>query len=96
MFSLGIYPFFYELIQFVLMLTSPIFYSINIIKDRTILQLLELNPLYPVIQSLRQIVLSGQLPDLSLIIRALLSGLIILTIGLMSFNWLRPKFMDLL
>jgi lipopolysaccharide transport system permease protein len=89
-------PFFYELIQFVLMLTSPIFYSINIIKDPVILQLLELNPLYPVIQSLRQIVLSGQLPDLSLIIRALLSGLIILTVGLISFNWLRPKFMDLL
>lgn len=88
-------PFFYELVQFVLMLSSPIFYPADIV-DPIIRPLLELNPLYPVIESLRQIVLSGALPDVFLIIRALLSGGIILATGLICFNWLRPKFMDLL
>ena len=88
-------PFFYELIQFVLMMTSPIFYPAAIL-DPGIRPLLELNPLYPVIESLRQIVLSGNPPDLFLIIRSWLSGSIILAIGWICFHWLRPKFMDLL
>jgi ABC-type polysaccharide/polyol phosphate export permease len=88
-------PFFYELVQFVLMLSSPIFYPSDIV-DPKIRPLLELNPLYPVIESLRQIVLSGNLPDFVLIVRSWLSGLIILAIGWILFNWLRPKFMDLL
>jgi ABC-type polysaccharide/polyol phosphate export permease len=88
-------PFFYELVQFFLMMSSPIFYPAAIVDPR-IRPLLELNPLYPVIESLRQIVLSGNLPDVFLIIRAWLSGIIILGIGWVCFNWLRPKFMDLL
>jgi lipopolysaccharide transport system permease protein len=88
-------PFFYELIQFVLWLSSPVFYPAAIV-DPHIRPFLQLNPLYPIIESLRQIVLSGDLPDLVPIVRALLSGLIILSIGLVIFNWLRPKFMDLL
>ncbi len=88
-------PFFYELIQFGIMLSSPVFYPAAIV-DPKIRPFLELNPLYPVIESLRQIVLSGDLPDLFLILRSWLSGIIILGIGLICFRWLRPKFMDLL
>jgi ABC-type polysaccharide/polyol phosphate export permease len=88
-------PFFYELVQFVLMLSIPIFYP-GAIVDSRIRPFLEVNPLYSVIESLRQIVLSGNLPDVFLIIRAWLSGIIILGIGWVCFNWLRPKFMDLL
>jgi lipopolysaccharide transport system permease protein len=88
-------PFFYELVQFVLWLSSPVFYPAEIV-DPHIRPFLQVNPLYPIIESLRQIVVSGDLPDLSLVLRAWLSGLIILSIGLASFNWLRPKFMDLL
>jgi lipopolysaccharide transport system permease protein len=88
-------PFFYELVQFVLWLSSPVFYPAAIV-DPHIRPFLEINPLYPIIESLRQIVLSGDLPDLFPILRAWISGLIILAIGLMSFTWLRPKFMDLL
>jgi lipopolysaccharide transport system permease protein len=88
-------PFFYELVQFVLMLSSPIFYPLALVPEG-IRQVLKINPLYPIIESLRQIVLSGEFPDPALIIRAWLSGIIILTIGLIGFNWLRPKFMDLL
>jgi lipopolysaccharide transport system permease protein len=88
-------PFFYELIQFVLWLTSPVFYPAKI-APVGVQPFLELNPLYPIIVSLRQIVLSGNLPDPAPICRALLSGGIFLAIGLVCFNWLRPKFMDLL
>ncbi len=88
-------PFFYELIQFGIMLSSPVFYPAAIV-DPKIRPFLELNPLYPVIESLRQIVLSGDLPDPVLILRSWLSGIIILVIGLICFNWLRPKFMDML
>ena len=88
-------PFLYELVQFMLMMSSPIFYPAAIVDPR-VRPLLELNPLFPVIESLRQIVLSGNSPDLVLITRAWLSGIIILVIGLICFNWLRPKFMDLL
>lgn len=88
-------PFFYELVQFVLMLTSPVFYPAEIV-DPTFRQFLELNPLYPVIESLRQIVLSGELPNLFLIAKSLSHGSIILAIGWICFNWNRPKFMDLL
>ena len=88
-------PFLYELVQFVILMGSPTFYPAEIVDSR-IRPFLGLNPLYPVIESLRQIVLSGNLPDLFLILRSLLSGLLILAAGLICFNWLRPKFMDLL
>jgi lipopolysaccharide transport system permease protein len=88
-------PFFYELVQFVLWLSSPIFYPAEIANPH-VRPFLELNPLYPIIESLRQIVLSGNLPDPALILRSWLSGLIIIAIGLVTFHWLRPKFMDLL
>lgn len=88
-------PFFYELIQFILMFSSPIFYPAEIVGPK-VRPLLELNPLYPIIESLRQIVISGDLPDVFLIVRACLSSIIILGIGLLTFKWLRPKFMDLL
>lgn len=88
-------PFLYELVQFVLMMSSPIFYPAKIVPP-SIRPFLELNPLYPVIESLRQIVLSGNAPDIFSIFRSLLSGLIILAIGWICFHWLRPKFMDLL
>jgi lipopolysaccharide transport system permease protein len=77
------------------MMGSPIFYPAEIV-DPKVRTILELNPLYPVIESLRQIVLSGNLPDLFLIARSLLSGIVILLMGWICFNWLRPKFMDLL
>ena len=88
-------PFLYELVQFMLMMSSPIFYPAAIV-DPMIRPLLELNPLYPVIESLRQIVLSGNSPDLVLITRSWLNGIIILVVGWICFKWLRPKFMDLL
>ncbi|WP_373547603.1 ABC transporter permease [Chamaesiphon sp.] len=88
-------PFLYELVQFVILMSSPTFYPAEFVPAK-IRQYLDLNPLYPVIESLRQVVLSGDLPDPTLMFRSLLSGIIILAIGWVCFNWLRPKFMDLL
>jgi ABC-type polysaccharide/polyol phosphate export permease len=88
-------PFLYELVQFILLMSTPIFYPAEIVDPR-IRPFLELNPLYPVIESLRQIILSGNSPDILLMLRAWLSAMVILGIGFTCFKLIRPKFMDLL
>jgi len=88
-------PYFYELVVFVLWISSPVFYPAAIVPAQ-VKPFLQLNPLSPIIESLRQIALSGTLPTLSLIWGALLSGVIILVLGWICFHWWRPQFMDLL
>ncbi|MEA5618983.1 ABC transporter permease [Cronbergia sp. UHCC 0137] len=88
-------PYFYELITFVIWISSPIFYPAAIVP-KAVQPFLNLNPLSPIIESLRQITLSGSLPDLGLIWGALLSGIIILALGWTSFHIWRHQFMDLL
>jgi ABC-type polysaccharide/polyol phosphate export permease len=88
-------PYFYELVVFVLWLSSPIFYPAAIVPP-AVKPYLGLNPLSPIIESLRQITLSGQLPNLSLMLGALLSGIIILSLGWTCFHLWRSQFMDLL
>jgi ABC-type polysaccharide/polyol phosphate export permease len=88
-------PYFYELVVFVLWVSSPIFYPAAIVPTQ-VKQFLGLNPLSPIIESIRQIALSGALPNLSLIGSALLSGIIILSLGWTCFHSWRSNFMDLL
>lgn len=88
-------PYFYELVVFVLWITSPVFYPAAIVPVE-VKPILRLNPLSPIIESLRQITLSGAQPDLSLIWGALLSGIIILSLGWICFHLWRSQFMDLL
>ncbi len=88
-------PYFYELVVFVIWLSSPIFYPAAIVPQQ-VKQFLGLNPLSPIIESLRQITLSGATPDLGLIWSALLSGMIILSLGWACFRLWRHQFMDLL
>ena len=88
-------PYFYELIVFMLWLSSPIFYPGKIVPA-SVKSFLLLNPLLPVIESIRQICLSGTLPDVQLITQSLLSGMIFLALGLSCFRSLRHSFMDLL
>ncbi|AFZ60251.1 ABC transporter permease [Anabaena cylindrica FACHB-243] len=89
------FPYFYELVVFVIWLSSPIFYPADIVPKQ-VQPFLGLNPLSPIIESLRQITLSGSLPDLGLIWGALLSGIIILSLGWTCFHVWRHQFMDLL
>jgi ABC-type polysaccharide/polyol phosphate export permease len=88
-------PYFYELIVFVLWISSPVFYPAAIVPP-IVKPFLNLNPLSPIIESLRQITLSGTFPDLFLISGALLSGIIIFSLGWSCFHIWRHQFMDLL
>jgi len=88
-------PYFYELIVFVLWISSPVFYPASIVPAQ-IRPLLNLNPLVPIIESTRQIVLSGAPPEVNMLVRALVSSLVIFGLGWSCFRWWRPQFMDLL
>ncbi|MDB9319771.1 MULTISPECIES: ABC transporter permease [Cyanophyceae] len=88
-------PYFYELVVFVVWISSPVFYPAAIVPKQ-VKPFLSLNPLSPIIESLRQITLSGSPPDLGLIWGALLSGIIILSLGWICFHLWRHQFMDLL
>jgi lipopolysaccharide transport system permease protein len=85
----------YELVLFLVLISSPIFYPEEIVPA-SVRSLLSLNPLFPIIQSLRQIALSGFLPDLHLVSQSILSGILVLMIGLVCFQRCRHQFMDLL
>jgi len=87
--------YFYEVLCFVIWIASPVFYPAIIVPERA-RQFLILNPLLPIIESIRQIALSGQLPDLSLIGQSWLSGIIILVLGWSCFRLWKANFMDLL
>jgi ABC-type polysaccharide/polyol phosphate export permease len=87
--------YFYELVVFVLWFTSPIFYPAAIVPA-SVKSFLVLNPLLPIIESIRQISLSGAQPDMSFIGQSLLSGVIMLAIGWSCFHGWRHGFMDLL
>jgi lipopolysaccharide transport system permease protein len=85
----------YELVIFVLGISTPIFYPAAIVPNQ-IKPFLQLNPLSPIIESIRQIALSGNPPDWALIQPAILSGIICLAIGWTCFRTWRSHFMDLL
>ena len=88
-------PYFYELFTFLLWISSPVFYPSEIVPEG-VKNVLILNPLLPIINSIRQIALSGNLPDLGLIFDSLLSGTLVTAIGAIAFTIWQDKFMDLL
>lgn len=87
--------YFYELLTFLLWISSPIFYPVDIVPE-SVKRFLLFNPILPIIESIRQISLSGDLPDLTLIAHSLISGLIVLTVGAIAFSHWRSQFIDLL
>lgn len=87
--------YFYELLTFLLWISSPIFYPVEIVPQN-VKQFLIFNPILPIIESIRQISLSGEPPELTLIVHSLVSGAIVLTIGATAFSYWRSQFMDLL
>ncbi len=88
-------PYFYELLVFMLWISSPVFYP-SAIVPKSVQPFLSLNPLSPIIESFRQITLSGNLPDVTLILTALLSGILFSGLGFLYFQRSRSQFMDLL
>lgn len=88
-------PYFYELITFGLWISSPIFYPAEIVPQE-VKVFLAFHPISPIIESVRQISLSGVTPDLTMMIPTLFSSIVFLVLGWFSFQWLKPQFMDLL
>ncbi len=88
-------PYFYELVCFVLWISSPVFYPAEIVPEK-IKVFLQVNPLIPIIESIRQISLSSDLPDSILIAHSFLNGIIILILGWICFRAWQKQFMDLL
>jgi lipopolysaccharide transport system permease protein len=87
-------PYFYELVCFTLWMGSPIFYPVDIVPPQ-VRVFLNINPLYPIIESIREISLSGNLPW-GLILHSLLNGIILLAVGWFVFRAWQDQFMDLL
>ena len=88
-------PYFYELVCFVLWISSPVFYPAEIVPS-TVKPFLFFNPLIPIIESIRQISLSGSLPDMILVLHSFLNGIILLMLGWIYFRSWQKNFMDLL
>ena len=88
-------PYFYELVCFLLWMGSPIFYPAKIVPEPT-QRFLVINPLFFIIESIRQISLSGDLPNMGLIVHSLLNGIILLLFGWLCFRAWQNQFMDLL
>ena len=86
---------FYELLSFIIWTASPIYFPLSIAPEN-VKRLLYINPLLPIIESMRQISLSNNLPDIMLMAHSLLSGIIVLAIGWIVFQNLKSQFMDLL
>ena len=87
--------YFYELLVSFLLFGSPIFYPFQIVPAQ-VKPILFFNPLVAILESLRQISLSNESPNLYLLSTSLLSGIFFLIFGWLCFqNW-RNNFMDLL
>lgn len=87
--------YFYEITTFIMWITSPVFYPAEIVPAR-IQPFIGLNPLVPIIESLRDISLSGTIPDALLLLHGILAGIIILTLGTLFFQKFQSAFIDLL
>lgn len=87
-------PHLYEVVVFILWITSPIFYPPNVVPA-VIRPYIELNPLVSVMNSVRQISLSGARPDVHMMGLALVSGTIVLVVGALFFLTIKSDFMDL-
>jgi len=88
-------PHIYELITFLAWVTLPIFYPAAIVPER-VRHLLALNPLFPTVQSLRDLALGSGSLDLASIASSLGIGVAGLAAGLAVFAWRRREFMDLI
>jgi ABC-type polysaccharide/polyol phosphate export permease len=89
------FQYIYELFGFMLFLTTPIFYPIELVPAQ-IRPFMVVNPLAAMISSVRDIALSGGPPHLSLLVFSFASGLASLLVGVAIFLCVKGDFMDLL
>ena len=86
-------PHLYDLFMFLLWMTTPIFYPFAIVPEH-VRGVLMWNPLYPLVSSLRYIVIGNGPVDWMLFAAALAVGALSLVVGRLLFTWMRPGFAD--
>jgi ABC-type polysaccharide/polyol phosphate export permease len=88
-------PYLYEMTIFLIWITSPVFYPAQLVPA-AVRPFIALNPIAMIMESFRQIALSGERPALRLMAVAMLTGLIFFAAGVAVFNYLKDDFMDLI
>lgn len=88
-------PYMYELVIFIIWISSPIFYPASLVQSG-VRPLLAFNPIIYIVESVRQIATTPAPPDFSLMLASLASGMVCFAVGAGAFMMLRKSFMDLL
>ncbi len=95
--ALGVFfrdtPHLYELATFLLWVTTPVFYPAAIVPAR-LARFLIVNPLYAIVQTSRDLVLTPIMPPAWMFGLALGEGAIVLVAGFAVFHAMRSQFMD--
>lgn len=82
---------FYSVMLLVVMYMTPIFYPVSIIPDQYLV-LFWLNPLYPVVEIFRDIVMYGSMPDPTMHLLSIVYAVIYWIFGLFVFYKCQDKF----
>jgi ABC-type polysaccharide/polyol phosphate export permease len=88
-------PYMYDFVTFLAWSTTPVFYPAAIVPQN-IRNILEFNPLYPIVVGARQTVAAGSTLDPWLFAQALGDGALVALAGYGLFRLMRPRFMDLI
>lgn len=88
-------PYMYELVIFIIWISSPIFYPAALVPHG-VRPLLAFNPIIYIVESVRQLATTPSPPDVQLMLASLASGIACFTVGAIAFGMLRKSFMDLL
>ena len=81
----------YSIILTVVMYLTPIFYPANIIPEKYLL-ILELNPLFNIVNMFRSILIDGILPSFSVMVISVMYSLVLFFIGFFIFYKKQDKF----
>lgn len=76
-----------------LLFVSPIFYPLDAVPE-TVRQFLWLNPVSPVVENARRVLVFGQLPDLTLLCTSAVLGIVVCVVGYVWFVKTRKGFAD--
>ncbi|MFD0961822.1 ABC transporter permease [Paenibacillus chungangensis] len=82
---------FYSIIMLVVMYMTPIFYPVSIIPEQY-MPIILMNPLYPIVEMFRGIVMYSSIPNMQLNLLALSYAVIYSVIGLLVFYKSQDKF----
>jgi lipopolysaccharide transport system permease protein len=77
-----------------LMYATPVAYPVSYLKQNQVLRILELNPLTPLFEAFRYVMLGSGTFTIGQLVYAGFSALLILLVGLMLFNRVEKSFMD--